>query len=313
MRLNLFLLFSVLWSICSLPGCGSSQDLSKASDRIKVVATIYPLADFVRNVGGARVEVMTLLPPRVDPPTFAPSPHDLIRMQGARLFVKIGLGFESWSGKLVRTGAVKELLEVDTSRGVRVIQGAPSRTGQGHTIANPHIWLDPVIAMKQVRAILEALVRLDPAHKVEYEKNAEAYQQKLHRLDLEIRRRLRDLPQRAFVSLHPSWSYFAREYGLTETAVIETSPGREPAPGDLLRIIRVVRKLEIPVILAEPQLNLKPARILASETGARIVLMDPVGSPHQADRSTYLRLMEYNLDTLLRGVRGEGRPAGRRG
>ncbi len=304
-RLQKVFFFGIVLSGCLgilivLFACRPAAKNEPASQRIKVVASIYPLADFVRNVGGDRVSVVTLLPPAASPHVFSPSPRDLAKISGARLFVKIGLGFEFWSEDLLPTGEDRTREVLETSQGVQTLDEAEGERHDGH-IANPHIWLDPVLAMEQVRRIESALIRIDPSHRAEYENNTRSYLDQLRRLDLELRKAIAGLPKVLFVAIHPSWRYFARRYGLIEGGVIEKFPGKDPTPTELMQIVKRIRKAGAAVIVAEPQLNDKAARVLAAEVGAEVVWMDPIGTPDEAARSTYLKLMRYNLENLQRG------------
>ncbi len=298
-RLFFCTLFSISFTVL---GCEKTQETSSHSDKIKVVASIFPLADFVRNVGGERVDVVTLLPPAASPHVYSPAPRDLVRIQGAGLFIKIGLGFEFWAEDLARSGAGKGLMEVETSRGVEVIQESEHGHEHGHKVGNPHIWLDPVIAMEQVKQIKEALMHIDPSHGEEYNRNAEDYLEKLEQLDLDIRETIMDFSQRSFVAFHPSWAYFARRYGLVEAGIIEAAPGREPTPGEIMAITKQAREAGIKVVFGEPQLNPKAAYVVADEIGGKVLFLDPIGSPEQEDRSTYLKLMRYNLGIMKQGM-----------
>lgn len=302
---KIFFLRGVLLSVClgmliALFACRPAAKEEPASQRIKVVSSIYPLTDFVRNVGGDRVSAMTLLPPAASPHVFSPSPRDLAEITDARLFVKIGLGFEFWTKDFLPADGSRTLIVVETSRGVKTLAETEGGRPEGH-IANPHIWLDPVLAMEQVRRIRDALIRIDPSHRSQYEKNTRSYLEQLRRLDLEIRETIARLPKRLLIAIHPTWRYFARRYGLTEGGVLEKSPGKEPTPAELMQIVRRIRKAGAAVIVAEPQLNDKAARVLAAEVGAEIVWMDPIGTPDRPERSTYLKLMRYNLKNLERG------------
>jgi ABC-type Zn uptake system ZnuABC Zn-binding protein ZnuA len=253
-------------------------------------------------VGGDRVEVFTLLPPAASPHVFAPSPRDLTELRNARLFVKIGLGFEFWADAVAHAGAGSGMVEIETSKGIEVIGGSADSHGKGEPVGNPHIWLDPVIAMEQVRTIRDGLIEVDPAHKEEYEKHGADYLKELAQLDAEIRETIRDLPTKAFVAMHPSWTYFAKRYGLVEAGVLEESPGREPTPVELVEIVRRVRESGARVVFSEPQLNPKAAHVLSREIGAVVLELDPVGSPDIEARSTYLKLMRYNLSVLKEGL-----------
>ncbi|MDX1762887.1 MAG: metal ABC transporter substrate-binding protein [bacterium] len=294
--------------LISAAGCSPHGERTLTTDRVTVVASIYPLADFARQVGGNRVHVITLLPPGASPHVFSPSPRDLTALRDARLFIKIGLGFEFWFNDVVRSGASPAMVEVDTSRGIPLIEET-GHSGHGHqSIANPHIWLDPVLAMQQVKRIEEALIGIDPAHRAAYESNAAAYLGELNRLDREIKETVKTIPVKAFIAMHPSWSYFAKRYGLVEAGVIEEAPGREPTPVELARIVQSVRDSSAKVVFSEPQLNPKAAEVLAREIGGVVLELDPVGSPEKRDRSTYLDLMRYNLSILQQGLSGASKP-----
>lgn len=290
----------VLWLFAA--GCDQPRPASGPEDKIKVVATIFPLSDFVRQVGGERVEVLTLLPPAASPHVYSPAPRDLAQIQGARLFIKIGLGFEFWAGDLARSGAGQGITEIDTSRGVEVIQESEPGHDHDHEIANPHIWLDPVTAKEQVKRIEEALSGIDPARQGEYRANAASYMKQLDELDLDIRERISRFKQKSFFSFHPSWAYFARRYGLIEAGVIETSPGREPTPREIMKIVSKLRETGARAIFAEPQLNPKAAHVIASEAGVKVLILDPIGTPDHEERSSYLKLMRYNLAVLEQGM-----------
>ncbi len=299
-----------LWWLTALAvlaaGCAQQAETPSSSDRVKVVASIYPLADFARRVGGDLVDAVTLLPPGASPHVFSPSPRNLAALRDADLFIKIGLGFEFWFTDVVRAGAGPAMVEVETSRGIALIRET-GHSGHGReSIANPHIWLDPVLAMEQVKGIREALIEIDPAHGAAYESNAAAYLTELAHLDQEIKETVATFPVKAFIAMHPSWSYFAKRYGLTEAGVIEEAPGREPTPVELARIIGSVKDSGTKVVFSEPQLNPKAAEVLAREIGGVVLELDPVGSPESNDRSTYLNLMRHNLTIMERGLAQAG-------
>ncbi len=302
------LILCLLVSVVLGAGCEQAKESvpqgegSDGGDRIKVVASIFPLADFVRNVGGDRVEVVTLLPPAASPHVYSPSPRDLAHIRGAVLFVKIGLGFEFWSDQLARAGAGQDLIEVETSRGADVIHESDHDGAHHHAMGNPHIWLDPVIAMHQVRAIRDALTGLDPDYRQIYDQNAAAYLGELEDLHEEIRNTVNGFTRKSFVAIHPSWTYFAERYGLFEAGVIEPSPGREPTPVEMMKIVQQARESGARVVFAEPQLNPKAAHVLAKEVGAEVLTLDPIGSPDVKERSSYLKLMRYNLEVMKRGL-----------
>ena len=265
-----------------------------AADRTIVAASIAPLADFVRRVGGERVDVAVLVPPGASPHTYELKPSQVIEVSHARLLVINDVGLEFWAAKLVQSAANPELEVVDTSKGISLID-------EGRAGANPHIWLDVRQAMVQVGHVRDALVRADGAGADVYRANAESFLAELKQLDEEIAAQVAGWSQKEFVSFHPAWAYFARRYGLKQAAVIEESPGREPSPAQVARLIETVKRIGARAIFAEPQFSTRAAQAIASETGVRVVLLDPLGST--VNDGGYVALMRKNVSQMAGALR----------
>jgi len=159
------------------------------------------------------------------------------------------------------------------------------------------VWLDPVWAQDICQRIAQALMELDPAHRQVYKANLAAYLRELEELHQEISGKVKTFRVREYVCFHPAFSYFARRYGLREAGVIEVSPGREPTPRHIQKIVEFLRGQRVKVVLAEPQLSTRVAEAVAREAGARVLKLDPLGGrpPYGTD---YLALMRYNLGVL---------------
>jgi zinc transport system substrate-binding protein len=238
--------------------------------------------------------VISLIPPGASPHTYEPTPSQVRRVARARLLVLNGAGLEFWADKLVRAAGNRDLHVVTTSQGMPLLD-------EGDHGANPHVWLDVRLAMVQVEHIRDALIRVDPAHAAVYRQNASAYLNVLQRLDTEIADQVRSWRQRQFVSFHPAWVYFARRYGLQQAGVVEPSPGREPSPGDIAQVVEIARRIHARAIFAEPQFSPKAAQVIARESGARVLFLDPLGSTHE--RFNYVALMRYNLAQMASALR----------
>ena len=282
------------WLLAALLLIGTASGGALGSNRVLVAASIAPLADFVRQVGGSRVEVNTLVPPGASPHTYELKPSQVKQVSRARLLVLNGAGLEYWAEKLVRAAGNPALEIVDTSRGVPLLDA-------GARGANPHIWLDVRQAMSQVKHIGEALVRADPGHAREYRANAARYLAALEGLDREIEAEVNTWERRQFIAFHPAWVYFGRRYGLEQVAVIERSPGHEPSPKELAQIVETARRIGARAIFAEPQLSPKAAEAIARESGARVLFLDPLGSslPDQ----TYFGMMRHNVAQMAAALR----------
>lgn len=282
-------------------GCGQKS----ASGKLTVVATIFPLADFVKNVAGDSVEVFTLLPAGASPHTYEPTPGDMKAVAKAALLVVNGAGLDFWVEKL-KSAASDNMVVLDTSTALAdedLVSGEEhehEHEGEDdeHGGVNPHYWLDPVLAQKQVEAIAAALAAVDPENKDFYLDNATSYVDELKSLDEEIKTATQAFSSREFVTFHPAWTYFANRYGLVQAAVIEESPGKEPSPDYIMDVIDMVKALEVKAIFAEPQFSTKAADAIAADSGAEVLLLDPIGGPDLEGRDSYIALMRYNVGQM---------------
>jgi zinc transport system substrate-binding protein len=289
----------VLLSLLGSLTCASNTD----SEKLKVVATVFPLADFVKNVGGDKVEVSHLMSAGDSPHTWEPLPSEVKSIADAGLIVINGVGLEFWIEKVVEAAASPDLLVVDTSIFVAMegllLNGDEQDHGheESHHGANPHIWLDPVLAQKQVEAIAQALVMADPENEDTYLDNAAVYIAELKALDDDIKNTTESFSIRQFIAFHPAWTYFANRYGLIEAAVIEKSPGQD-SPAHTKKVIDVARELNIKAIFAELQFDPDRANTIAEDIGGRVLFLDPIGGANLEGRDSYIQLMRYNVEQM---------------
>ncbi len=297
------------WCCLALPA-GLAR-AAAPSGQFQVAATIVPLGDFCRKIGGDLVQVQVLIPPGASPHAFEPAPSVMARASQARVFVYIGAGLEPWATKLLRSRGPDNLVVVEAARGIPLLGMAPhhhepGNAGDGdhddHLAGNPHIWLDPVLAQEICRKIARAFIQADPGHRGQYEANLKSYLTALDGLNQEIAAKARTWRLRDFVAFHPSFSYFARRYNLHEVGTIEESPGREPTPRHLQDLVAAIRRYGIKVVFAEPQLNPRVAEVIAQEAGVKVLKLDPMGGipPYGSD---YLLLMRANLAALDAALR----------
>lgn len=289
--LFLVIIYPILWACSSSPPPG---------DKIKVTASIFPLADIARNVGGDRAEVDVLIPPGASPHVFEPTPEAFRKFAKTRLFVMVGAGLEFWAQKLITATAGEKLAVVRAVEGVQLIQmDEHSGEDPGHHLqGNPHVWLDPVVAKSVAERVAQAMMELDPEHAGDYRRRVSIYGERLDALDQAIRETVERFRITEYVAFHPAWSYFARRYGLVEVGVIQESPGREPTPKHLQRIIQAIESYGIKAVFAEPQLNPSAASAIASEAGVKVLILDPLGGLELPGRDSYIGLMEYNLQVM---------------
>jgi zinc transport system substrate-binding protein len=281
--------------LAALVGCAACEP-QKSGGKLTVVTTIFPLADFVKNVAGDKVDVVTLLRPGDSPHTYEPSSRDMKAIARATLLVVNGAGLDFWVEKL-KSAASDNLVELDTSA-ILEKEGLLLSGDEHDGGVNPHYWLDPVLAEKQVEAIASALEAVDPDNKDFYSENAAGYLGELKSLDEEIENATQSFSSREFVTFHPAWTYFARRYGLVEAAVIEEAPGKEPSPEYIMHVVDVAKELKVKAIFAEPQFSTKAADAIAGDSGAIVLLLDPIGGIGLEGRDSYIALMRYNVGQM---------------
>jgi zinc transport system substrate-binding protein len=287
---------AVILSVCILLTTSPSY-----AGKVTVIASIAPLADFVRQVGGERVDVKLLLPPGASPHTFEPTPRIVKEVSTADLFVKIGAGLEFWAEKILQASGNKRLTVVDSSSGVALIQHTDEHDIHEVGGVDPHIWLDPSIAISIVSKIEKALSQVDPQGAAFYKKNAAEYKRKLSALDKDIASRVRTFRTKEFVTFHPAWNYFSKRYGLRVSGVIEEAPGKEPSPRHIATIIREIKQTGSNVVFVEPQFNPKIGEVIAKEANAKVLYLDPIGG--KDPRKTYIEMMRYNINAMEKAMK----------
>ncbi len=265
----LILIFLVVAVIVGAPALFAANrgQVSLEAQKIRVGVTINPYVEFVRKVGGDRVDVVVLVPPGADPHTFDLTPSAIKAVSDARIYFKVGAGLEfevNWLGKLAELNP--DMLIIDTSADIELIGS------EGHF--DPHVWLSPKNAIKIVNSIFKGLAQIDPEGTALYKENQDAYIKELERLDTEVKEILSDLKTRVFVVHHSAWAYFARDYNLTQIALEEG--GKEPTVEELIKIIEAVKAEGIKAIFAEPQFDIKQLEAITKELGVEIILVDPV-------------------------------------
>jgi zinc transport system substrate-binding protein len=284
-----------LMCIAVVACAGEAGPSPTASGRLLIAASIAPLSDFARQVGDDQVQVITLLPPGASPHTYELTPSQVEQVAKARLLLLNGVGLEYWADKVIQSADNPTLIVVDTSQGIEILEGDADEPG-----GNPHIWLDPANAIVQVGHIRDALIQADATHADDYRANAGRTIAELQALDQEIAKEVTTWSNRQFIAFHPAWVYFARRYGLIQAAVIEESPGREPSPADVARIVETAKRIGAKAIFAEPQFSPKAAQTIAGESGAEVLFLDPLGS--SLDDPSYFGLMRYNVAQMARAL-----------
>lgn len=280
MKVKIIILTLILFLIIS-------QSIAK--EKLNIVVSFYPLYDFTRNIGGNKVNVTTLIPFSLEPHDWEPSSKDVIKLSSADIFIYNGAGLEPWVENIIKGVKNKKLNVVDISKSIGI---------KGE---DPHIWLDPILVKSQLKVIKNVLVKYDPENREYYEKNYKAYLRKIEDLDQEIKKTIARCRKKIFITSHNAFSRFAKRYGLKQIPVTGISPESEPNPKDLAKIIQTIRIYDIKYIFTEPLLPIKIAETISRETGAKILILDPIEGLSEKEMKSgkdYLSKMRENLENL---------------
>jgi len=294
-----------------LSGCGAAPQTDDG--RLNVVATTGQIGDAVANVGGARVNLTTMLGPGIDPHTYVATEGDLFTFQAADLILYNGLHLEAQLERVLdQIGASGQASVVAVGARVpeeRLLSWEPEK-GFPH---DPHIWNDVQIWRYAVEAIRDALIQADPAGSAEYSRNADAYLAELDALDTYIRDRATALPpeRRVIVTAHDAFSYFGRAYGFEVEAVQGVSTEAEAGTADIRALAEIVLQRKVPAIFVESTIS--PRTIEAVQAAVRAagqelalggeLYSDALGAA-DSDAGTYIGMMRHNIDTIAAALGG---------
>ena len=241
-----------------------------------VIASIAPVEYLAKAVGGDKIEVQSLA--KGDVHSYEPKPNDMKAVAKARIFIAAGLEFEeAWiprfkasAKNLVVVKSDAKIAKLKEERGEQV-----ERDEKHEAHADPHVWLNPMLAITMARNISDALIDMDKANKDFYLENFQKLMNDLLAFDESAKESLAGLKNRKFVVYHPAWGYFAAHYDLEQIS-IERS-GKEPKIDEMASTVKMIKDENIKVIFADPNRSQKSAQILASQTGAKVELLDPLG------------------------------------
>jgi zinc/manganese transport system substrate-binding protein len=280
-----------LWLICVVVAAAVAP--LHAQERVNVVASFSILGDFVKNVGGDRVDVTTLVGPNGDVHVYDPAPSDAKTIAGARLLVINGLGLEGWLPRLLQSSGGKAAI-VTATRGI-----APLKVGSD---ADPHAWQSVANAKIYVTNITDALVATDPADAEVFRANAQAYLTRLDALEREVREALAKIPpsRRKVISTHDAFGYFAAAYGIEFIAPLGVSTESEASARDIAGIITEIKREKIPAVFLENISDPRLIRRISAETGARVggTLYSDSLTGEKGEGPTYIELVRHNIRAL---------------
>lgn len=275
---------------------------------LNVVTSVSPITNIVKNVGGDKINLIGLVPEGVNSHTYDPVPSDIVKLGNADLVIINGLYLEDPMERIVNTS-------LNTNPNIQLLKLGdntitPSQwvfdfsfpKEQGHP--NPHLWLNPVYAMKFANLIKDKLIIMDPNNAAYYTDNTNRYVALLKQLDEGIGEATKSMPpeNRKLITYHDSWAYFAPRYNLTVIGAIQPADFSEPSPLDIAKLIDQIKTENVSAIFASEVFSNRIIDQIANEAGIKIVqtLSDDAlpGNP-TAPNHTYVGMMLDNMKNMI--------------
>lgn len=288
---------------------------ASAQSKLKVVSTVAPITNIVQNVGGSRIDLVGIIAPGVDSHTFEPAPSDAVKLASADLIFVNGLALE---------GATIELAQANLKPGAKIVElGSMTITRdqwvfdfsfpEDHGDPNPHVWMNPLYALRFAELVRDALSERDAANADYYRQNVELFRARITELDTKIMATVATIPEqnRKLLTYHDSFAYFAPRYGFTVIGAIQPGDFAEPSPREVASLIDQIRETGVPAIFGSEVFPSPVLEQIGRETSVRYYDAlrddDPPGEPGSRE-NTYLGMLQFDVQLMAEALGGDPTP-----
>lgn len=325
------ILLSVVLILSLLAGCGTGKEpsASDANDnqtqaptssdaadnpiqtgKLSVYASFYPMYDFASKIGGDKADVVTLVPAGTEPHDWEPAAADIAGLEEADIFIYNGAGMEHWAEDVLESLQNKDLIAVEASKDISLMEGHPEDEGEEGENEDeeheseefdPHVWLSPLNAKREMENIKNAFEQADPDNKDYYEENYTKYAAELDDLDKEFKDTLGAVPNKDVIVAHQAFGYLCSAYGLNQVPIEGLAPDSEPDPARVAEIIEFAGEHKVKVIFFEELVSPKVAEVIADAINAKTEVLNPIEglSDEQLKAGDdYFSVMRQNLQSL---------------
>jgi ABC-type Zn uptake system ZnuABC Zn-binding protein ZnuA len=295
-------------SVALLAAMFVSQPLL-AAGKLNVVTATQDLASLATEVGGDRVNVLSIARGYQDPHFVEAKPSFLLNLRRADLLVVVGLQLEiGWLPPLITQSGnpriqpaapgyfdasqFAEILEIPTSQVSRAM-------GDVHPLGNPHYWLDPQNGLRVAIGLTQKLSQMSPGDAAYFNQRLEDFRKRLTTAEKRWDEQMKPYRGRKVITYHQSWPNFVKRFGLQVADYVEPRPGIPPSPAHVVELIALMKRQNVKLILVEPYFDLKTPQSVARETGGQVVVLMPsVGG--DKDTGDYIKLFDYDINLLVK-------------
>lgn len=309
--LLLVFLMGLSCAACSSPSTEVTG--STEGNRKQVYTSIYPVYYLTYRIAADGIDVELIMPPSADPHNWEPSPKQMAKLESCTLFIYNGAGLEPWASKVGNLAKSSDIAVLELASALEGKLLAVSKEHQHHHNSDydPHFWQDPVLAKDMAADIRDALIKADPHNTNLYRQNYARLAKDLDDLHNEYETTLARCRKKEIVVTHQAFGYLAKRYNLEQIPIMGVSAESEPTPARLAELSQLLIDLNIGYVFTEPFTGPQIAQVLASETGAEILELNPIGGLTQEEMDSgadYLSLMRDNLEQLKVALEYEQEP-----
>ena len=307
--ISLLLVIPMLFTI----GCSKENESDQNSEgKIKIYTSIYPVYDFVKKVGGDKVDVTNLVPAGTEPHDWEVSTSDIVNLEKADMLIYNGAGIENWTDKVINTLDNKDIVYIKTSEGLDIHKVSEEDShsheedGHSHGSYDPHTWLSIKNAKKEMENIKDALVKYDPDNAKYYEDNYEEYAKKFDELDKKYSDTLGPIENKTIIVAHEAFGYLCSDYDINQEGIEGLTPDSEPDPARMSEIIKFAKENNVKTIFFEELVSPKVAETIAKEIDAKTEVLNPLEGLTEEQINNgedYFTVMERNLEVLYESMK----------
>ncbi|URZ87451.1 metal ABC transporter substrate-binding protein [Floricoccus penangensis] len=304
--------FTILIVAVGLVACSKQ----KTSDKIQIITTFYPMYEFTKEVAGDHADVSYLVPAGQEVHDYEPSARDMAKITDSDVLVYNNDNLEKWFSNakknikdktlIIEASKNVKMLEFDKEAGHDHKEDSDSDHSHDEGSVDPHTWLSLKNAQIEVQTIADDLSKKYPDYKEDFQKNAQAYLEKLDNLEKEYATSLDSASNKKFVTQHAAFGYLANDYGLTQIAIAGLTPDAEPSSATLAKLKKIMQENNLNIVYFEENADDKIAKTLANEVGAETLVLNTVEGitkDEQKNGATYISIMEANLENLKKSVK----------
>jgi len=332
MKNKIITVLMIVALLASLIGCnaqGNSNLVGNSDDgvgkgKLKIVTTLFPQYDFVRQVAGDKVEVILLVPPGVEAHAYEPTPQDIVTIQKSDLFIYTGEVMEPWAHKIIETVGTENIQVIEAASGIALVNEeheeeheheeeseSDDHDDHNHEGSDPHVWLDPIYAQQMVETIVDGLVKASPENMELFKLNADTYKYELQSLHEDFEQIFEHTKYDTIMSGgHFAFGHFIERYGLKyESPYNGFAPDAEPTPKRIAQLIESIKASGIKAIYYEELVDPKVAKIVAEEADAEMLMLHAAHNLSKEELNsgiTYIEIMRNNMESLKKGLVYEG-------